>query len=57
MLAFCCLVFLVLVMDKNAWGGEVQTETKYDLVDLIVAAEEHNPLLRAAQEQANKLGR
>ncbi|NLI42974.1 TolC family protein [Acetomicrobium sp.] len=54
MLAFCCLVFLVLVMDKNAWGGEVQTETKYNLVDLIVAAEEHNPLLRAAQEQANQ---
>ena len=41
-------------MDKNAWGGEVQTETKYNLVGLIVAAEEHNPLLRAAQEQANQ---
>ena len=54
MLAFCCLVFLVLVLDKCAWGGEAQTEIEYDLVDLIVAAEEHNPLLRAAQEQANQ---
>ncbi|MBC7322884.1 MAG: TolC family protein, partial [Acetomicrobium sp.] len=44
-IGFCSLIFLVLVMDKNAWGQDAQSAVKYNLDNLISIAEEHNPIL------------
>lgn len=54
-IGFCSLIFLVLVMDKNAWGQDAQSAVKYNLDNLISIAEEHNPILKAAQEQLNQV--
>jgi len=54
MIALCCLLFLVLAMDKSVWGEEVNSDVQYSLADLIAIAEQQNPLLKAAQEQVNQ---
>ena len=54
MIALCCLLFLVLALDKSVWGEEVKSDVQYSLADLIAIAEAQNPLLKAAQEQVNQ---